>query len=92
MPATVVNTSPANEASGSVLETRIHFGVLDSWRGVAALLVALFHLNILSSIYSLHFIRNSYLFVDFFFVLSGFVISHSYGHRLGTLEGGYQPR
>jgi peptidoglycan/LPS O-acetylase OafA/YrhL len=87
MPATVVNTSPANEASGSVLETRIHFGVLDSWRGVAALLVALFHLNILSSIYSLHFIRNSYLFVDFFFVLSGFVISHSYGHRLGTLEG-----
>jgi len=51
------------------------------------LLVALFHLNILSSIYSLNFVRNSYLFVDFFFVLSGFVISHSYGARLGTLEG-----
>jgi len=51
------------------------------------LLVALFHLNILSSIYSLHFVRNSYLFVDFFFVLSGFVISHSYGHRLETMEG-----
>src|SRR6185437_1733191 len=87
MPATVVNAPSANEASGPILETRIHFGVLDSWRGVAALLVALFHLNILSSIYSLHFVRNSYLFVDFFFVLSGFVISHSYGHRLGTLEG-----
>ena len=51
------------------------------------MLVALFHLNILSSIYSLNFVRNSYLFVDFFFVLSGFVISHSYGARLGTLEG-----
>jgi hypothetical protein len=25
--------------------------------------------------------------VDFFFVLSGFVITHSYGDRLGTLEG-----
>jgi hypothetical protein len=65
----------------------MHFGVLDSWRGVAALLVALFHLNILSSIYSLDFVRNSFLFVDFFFVLSGFVITHSYGDRLGTLEG-----
>jgi len=65
----------------------IHFRVLDSWRGVAALLVAVFHLNILSAIYSLDFIRNSYLFVDFFFVLSGFVITHSYANRLGTLEG-----
>ena len=65
----------------------IHFRVLDSWRGVAALLVAVFHLNILSAIYSLDFIRNSYLFVDFFFVLSGFVITHNYANRLGTLEG-----
>jgi peptidoglycan/LPS O-acetylase OafA/YrhL len=67
--------------------SKIHFRVLDSWRGIAALLVAIFHLNILSAIYSLEFIRNSYLFVDFFFVLSGFVITHSYGDRLGTLDG-----
>jgi hypothetical protein len=87
MPAIVVNASSANKASAPILQTKIHFGVLDSWRGVAALLVALFHLNILSPIYSLHFVRNSYLFVDFFFVLSGFVISYSYGDRLGTLEG-----
>ena len=64
--AIVVNASTANEVPGSILQTKIHFGVLDSWRGVAALLVALFHLNILSSIYSLDFVRNSYLFVDFF--------------------------
>jgi len=87
MPAIVVNASSASKVSDPILQTKIHFGVLDSWRGVAALLVALFHLNILSSIYSLNFVRNSYLFVDFFFVLSGFVISHSYGARLGTLEG-----
>jgi peptidoglycan/LPS O-acetylase OafA/YrhL len=31
----------------------MHFRVLDSWRGIAALLVALFHLNVLSAIYSL---------------------------------------
>jgi peptidoglycan/LPS O-acetylase OafA/YrhL len=65
----------------------MHFRVLDSWRGIAALLVALFHLNIYSAIYSLDFIRNGYLFVDFFFVLSGFVITHSYANRLGTLDG-----
>jgi peptidoglycan/LPS O-acetylase OafA/YrhL len=75
------STLHLNDPSG------IHFGVLDSWRGVAALLVAIFHLNILSSIYSLDFVRNAYLFVDFFFVLSGFVITHSYGNRLGSAEG-----
>lgn len=86
MTAIVVNAPSANKAPSPLLQTETHFGVLDSWRGVAALLVALFHLNVLSPIYSLHFVRNSYLFVDFFFVLSGFVITHSYGHRLGTLE------
>jgi peptidoglycan/LPS O-acetylase OafA/YrhL len=65
----------------------MRFHVLDSWRGVAALLVAIFHLNVLSAIYSLDFIRNAYLFVDFFFVLSGFVITHSYGDRMATLDG-----
>jgi peptidoglycan/LPS O-acetylase OafA/YrhL len=65
----------------------MHFRVLDSWRGIAALLVALFHLNVYSAIYSLDFVRNAFLFVDFFFVLSGFVITHSYGDRMGTREG-----
>lgn len=69
------------------LETgQVHFRVLDSWRGIAALLAALFHLNLYSAIYPLGFIRNSYLFVDFFFALSGFVITHSYGDRLNTLD------
>jgi peptidoglycan/LPS O-acetylase OafA/YrhL len=65
----------------------MRFHVLDSWRGIAALLVGIFHLNVLSAIYSLDFIRNAYLFVDFFFVLSGFVITHSYGDRMATTEG-----
>jgi hypothetical protein len=74
-----------NETSGPVTGAKMHFRVLDSWRGVAALFVAVFHLNVFSAIYSLDFIRNGYLFVDFFFVLSGFVITHTYADRLGSL-------
>jgi peptidoglycan/LPS O-acetylase OafA/YrhL len=73
-------------ASSSNQAERAHFRVLDAWRGIAALLVALFHLNLYSVVYSLDFIRNAYLFVDFFFVLSGFVITYSYADRLRTLE------
>src|SRR5271163_282350 len=65
----------------------MRFRVLDAWRGVAALLVALFHLNLYSPVYALDFIRNAYLFVDFFFVLSGFVITHAYADRMATIEG-----
>ena len=58
------------------------FSALDSWRGIAALLVALFHLDALGHFYGIAFLRNSHLFVDFFFVLSGFVISYSSYARL----------
>ena len=61
------------------------FVVLDSWRGIAACLVALFHLDAYSHLYGVPFLRNSWLFVDFFFVLSGFVIAANYQQRL--LEG-----
>jgi len=58
------------------------FVVLDSWRGIAACLVALFHLDAYSHLYDVPFLRNSWLFVDFFFVLSGFVIAANYRQRL----------
>lgn len=62
------------------------FQVLDSWRGICALLVALFHFPTASAISQSSFIGSSYLFVDFFFVLSGFVIASSYGNRLSQPE------
>ncbi|RVD37634.1 acyltransferase, partial [Mesorhizobium sp. M8A.F.Ca.ET.023.02.2.1] len=62
------------------------FQVLDSWRGICALLVALFHFPTASVISQSSFIGSSYLFVDFFFVLSGFVIASSYADRLGRPE------
>ncbi|TPI34037.1 acyltransferase [Mesorhizobium sp. B3-2-1] len=62
------------------------FQVLDSWRGICALLVALFHFPTASAISQSSFVGSAYLFVDFFFVLSGFVIASSYANRLGRPE------
>jgi peptidoglycan/LPS O-acetylase OafA/YrhL len=75
------------KTSSPTTEAKVHFRVLDSWRGIAAVLVALFHLNVFGAIYAMDFVRNGFLFVDFFFVLSGFVITHSYSDRLLTLGG-----
>jgi peptidoglycan/LPS O-acetylase OafA/YrhL len=58
------------------------FVVLDSLRGICALMVALFHLNANSIFKQLPFFTNAYLFVDFFFVLSGFVLATNYQQRL----------
>ena len=65
----------------------VRFETLDSWRGICALLVAVFHLPVAGALANNQFIRGSYLFVDFFFVLSGFVIAHAYGAKLARGEG-----
>ncbi len=57
---------------------------LEGIRGVAALLVALYHLKIGSDYFT--FIRNGYLFVDLFFVISGFVLCAAYAASLQTME------
>jgi len=54
--------------------------VLDTCRGICALLVALFHFPVKGTLFDAS--RGDYLFVDFFFVLSGFVICHAYRRRL----------
>jgi len=57
---------------------------LDSLRGIAAMLVALFHFRISGHVMESPLVRNGWIFVDFFFVLSGFVICHAYGDRLAA--------
>lgn len=49
-------------------------------------MVALFHLDVVSHAWGIPLLRNAYLFVDFFFVLSGFVITHAYGARLSSVN------
>lgn len=58
------------------------FETLDALRGICALFVALFHFQAQGLIAALPLVRNGWLFVDYFFVLSGFVIAHGYGARL----------
>ena len=57
---------------------RQRFLVLDSFRGLFAIFVVIYHMNVLDSITSLNFFRGSWVFVEFFFVLSGFVLAHGY--------------
>ncbi|OEE04268.1 acyltransferase family protein [Vibrio cyclitrophicus] len=57
------------------------FYALDAFRGLCAVSVVLYHLHIENSITDLIFFRNSDIFVEMFFCLSGFVMCHSYGQK-----------
>lgn len=79
-----LRSNPAQLATGH------RFAVLDAWRGVCALLVTLVHIPVLHPFHDAVGFENMQMFVDFFFVLSGFVMCHAYGSSLTdskTLEG-----
>jgi peptidoglycan/LPS O-acetylase OafA/YrhL len=68
------------------LTTKPHYPILDGLRGVAAILVVAFHiLEAHSTSHLNQIINHGYLAVDFFFVLSGFVIGYAYDDRWGSL-------
>jgi peptidoglycan/LPS O-acetylase OafA/YrhL len=74
--------APALNSTELPSQQNHRFVVLDSCRGICACLVALFHFSSTSHIYGRAFLQGAYLFVDFFFVLSGFVIFASYQEKL----------
>ena len=72
------------------LASKPHYEILDGLRGVAAVMVVAFHLleahsggNHLAQI-----INHGYLAVDFFFMLSGFVIGYAYDDRWNRMSIG----
>ena len=77
-------------------DTRPHYKLLDGLRGVAALMVVWYHVfegfgfagavNGVSD-GSITTFNHGYLAVDFFFMLSGFVISYAYDGRWGSGRG-----
>lgn len=64
-------------------DSKKHYPVLDGLRGVAALVVVIFHLfeTFSGGDHTKQIINHGYLAVDFFFVLSGFVIGYAYDDR-----------
>lgn len=67
--------------------TKPHFPILDGLRGTAALLVVGFHLmEGYFPDFSQHPMHHGYLAVDFFFLLSGFVIGYAYDDRWSRMS------
>jgi peptidoglycan/LPS O-acetylase OafA/YrhL len=70
------------------LEPKSHYQILDGLRGVAALTVVIFHTfeayangDVFKQI-----LNHGYLAVDFFFLLSGFVVAYAYDDRWGKMS------
>lgn len=68
------------------LESKPRYEILDGLRGVAALVVVLYHLvECYPAEYVSTFMAHGYLAVDFFFALSGFVIGYAYDDRWNSM-------
>ena len=74
-------------SSAAYVDSKPHYEILDGLRGVAALLVVFYHifegLSFAAGGTVITTINHGYLAVDFFFILSGFVIGYAYDDRWG---------
>jgi peptidoglycan/LPS O-acetylase OafA/YrhL len=82
--------------SAAFSDSKPHYELLDGLRGVAALLVICYHIfeGFATSPLDQHF-NHGYMAVDFFFILSGFVIGYAYDDRWKTtltLKGFFKRR
>ena len=83
-------------------DTKPHYELLDGLRGVAAILVVIYHIfeglafaeatdGVGSGLITT--LNHGHIAVDFFFILSGFVISYAYDDRWGKMSvGGFFKR
>ena len=79
-------------------DSKPHYELLDGLRGVAALLVVWYHVfegYAFAGNTQIEHLNHGYLAVDFFFILSGFVIGYAYDNRWGktlTLKNFFKRR
>lgn len=66
------------------LQSKPRYDILDGLRGVAALVILLYHVLEGCGVV----LGHGYLGVDFFYVLSGFVIGYAYDERWGRMSAG----
>ncbi|UII20737.1 acyltransferase family protein [Fulvivirga ligni] len=71
------------QSSSAYSDSKRHFLILDALRGVAAIVVVLFHVLewYANGDHVEQIINHGYLAVDFFFMLSGYVMAHAYDDR-----------
>lgn len=76
-------TTSAATSTDAVAPGKSHYVILDGLRGVASLMVVVFHLfeAWAGGDPEKQIINHGYLAVDFFFLLSGFVIAYAYDER-----------
>ena len=75
-----------NISASAFADSKPHYELLDGLRGVAALVVILYHIfegYAFASNGTIDTLNHGYLAVDFFFILSGFVIGYAYDDRWG---------
>lgn len=73
--------------SATFSDSKPHYDILDGLRGVAAILVLWYHIfegyAFAAGAPIIEMSNHAYLAVDFFFILSGFVIAYAYDDRIG---------
>ena len=77
-----------NTISSAFSDSKSHYLILDGLRGVAAIMVICMHVMepFAGGDATKMYINHGYLAVDFFFLLSGFVIAHAYDDRWGRMS------
>jgi peptidoglycan/LPS O-acetylase OafA/YrhL len=74
-------------SSSTFRDSKSHYEILDGLRGIAAIVVVIFHIfeTFTMGDHTKQIINHGYLAVDFFFLLSGFVIAYAYDDRWGRM-------
>lgn len=75
------------KGSAGYLDSKTHYPILDGLRGVASVVVIVFHVfeSFTGGNRFIQIINHGYLAVDFFFLLSGFVVAYAYDDRWGKM-------